>query len=613
MNGAEDLYSQLEELRKERDTYAKALADSNAAFREKVNEFSIIKRIGDSIRWNLDKRRVCVEIVDIIIDETMAENCSLWVVDPERRFIQLTAVRGQRDHEVRYFDPGDPRASSMPLGEGVAGWVAKHGTSLLIKDVSESARFLEMGGTAVSSSIKSLLCLPIKGKDDVVGVVNMSHPDIGAFSKDNERVLNLITNQAALAFANILLFEQIQRFNEQLERTVEERTRNLSLSERKYRSFMENAGDAILVVDMAEGKIIESNSRTCDYTGYPKEELTGKDLNFLLGPGLTERLNTALLGAAGRLEGVPMKNRAGAELYCDITANVISTQAGEVIHLIIRDITHRLKLEAKLKEYNESLEEMVKKRTMELAHAQDELLQASKMAAIGELASGVAHEINNPIAIISGYAEDLMDKLKLSGVARVGQDTVMGVLAMITSQAERCLDITRSLLNFARKQEIFVSVVDINQAALATQGLAKHKTEDKHVALVNNLGGNLPPIRTDLNMVEQVLLNIYNNGVDAIEDRGEIITTTSFDGENFHLVIEDTGSGIPPENLDKIFNPFFTTKPVGRGTGLGLAICQQLVDRLKGKISVESEPGKGASFHVILPLEIHSNNEHWKG
>jgi two-component system NtrC family sensor kinase len=604
MNDTDNTGVRIEELIHERDAYAKTLADSNAAFREKVSEFSIIKRIGDSIRWNLDKRRICEEIVDIIIDETAAENCSLWLMNKDRTGIQLTAVRGQKDMEARYFPPGDPKASRMQLGEGVAGWVAQSGTSTLIENVSESGLFVEMGRRD-ASSIKSLLCLPIKGQKEVSGVVNMSHPDIGAFSKDNERVLNLITNQAGLAFENLSLFERIRGFNEELERTVAERTKSLSYSESKYRSFMESAGDAILVVDRATRRIQEANGRAVEYTGMPKEELLGQDLGFLFDDDALERYGKVVAAGSGRLARERLREGSGPDLYFEITISMIAAPSGEVAHLIIRDITNRLKMEAQLKEYSESLEDMVTSRTMELEKAHDDLLQAGKMAAIGELASGVAHEINNPIAIISGYAEDLMDNIKAGALERTGRDQTLATLSMITSQAERCMDITNSLLSFARRQEIFVSPVNINHVAAAAQAMALHKTGTKTISMANKLDRSMPQINSDLNIIDQILLNIYNNAIDAIELEGVITTVTAQDGNHVSVSISDTGTGIPPDIMPKIFDPFFTTKPVGKGTGLGLSLCHQLVERLKGKIRVESEMGRGTVFTVTLPVNIH--------
>lgn len=613
MSRIEELERRLEELEKERDAYARALKAANAAFAEKVKEASIIKRIGDSVRWTLDKPTLCREIVDIIIDETIAENCSLWLVDPSRGFISLAAARGQSENRASYYDELDSRAGRMAMGEGAAGWVAKVGSPVLIKDTTKNKKRFKPLDTEISSSIRSLLCLPIFSKDTVIGVVNMSHPDVGAFSKENERALGLITNQAGLAFANIFLFDRLQNFNQKLERMVAERTRELSYSESKYRSFTEHAGDAILVIEREGGKIIEVNSRACEYTGYAKEELLGGDIEFLLTRELSGELRHILEKGNGRIDGYPMRRRSGEEFYTDITVNVIDTQSGEVAHMIVRDITHRRNLEARLREYSEHLEEMVAKRTDELREAQSDLMQASKLAAIGEISSGVAHEINNPIAVISGYVEDLIDRFKTMGEKGLRPEDVLWSLQLILSQVERCKEITKSLLDFTRRHELSVSSVNINQIVLQSIGYIERQIRGKRIEIRRDFDGSLPIVRTDASVLEQVLLNLYGNAVDAVSGSGAIITRTSHEGGVVKITVQDTGEGIPKDDLPKIFEPFYTTKPVGKGTGLGLSICQHLLERLQGRIDVESQPGHGTAFTITIPVNISTLENGEKG
>ncbi len=593
----------IDELKKERDTYANALAQSNESFQEKVKEFSIIKRIGESMRWNLDRKTICVEIVDIIIDETTCENCSLWLVEPGGMFIELVAARGQEDGAAGYYSSGSRNVTSVNVNNWAVGWVAATGEPILIEDVTKNKRFSKPD-VSQKVNIRSLLCLPIKGEQGVIGAVNMSHPDAGAFSKEDERALSLITNQAALAFTNLLLFERIQNFNEQLEKKVEERTSELKFSEGKYRSFMVNAGDAILVMDSNGQKILEANSRALEYTGYDGADLAGKDIRFLLGENIESHLSKALAEGSGRIDGYPLKKNSGEVIFVDITVNLISTEAGEMAHLIIRDITHRLKLEEKLKEYSEHLEELVFDRTEELKIAQGELIQASKMAAIGEMASGVVHEINNPMAVIRGYAEELLYRIDNIAPQDYNAQEIVSSLKTIMKQADRCQEITDTLLNFSRRQKMTISAVDVNELIFQVIHFASHKAKEKDVKMVNELGLNLPKVLTDSSMLEQILLNMYLNAMDAIEESGIITTTTNFSRSEVKISIKDDGAGIEAQNLPTIFDPFFTTKVAGQGTGLGLSICTRLIERLQGKITVESKPGEGATFSVTLPLKI---------
>lgn len=591
----------LDELSKERDAYAQALSAANAAFREKVKELSIIKRISESMLWNLDKRRICTEIVNVIIDETMIENCSLWLVDREGAELEIKAVRGQEDENARYFATGEPGMSRLPLGKGVAGWVAANGQSLLIKDVTKSKRFLK-SESRMTPPIKSLLCLPIMGEEAVIGVINMSHPDIGAISKENERSLSIISDQAALAFSNLLLFENTKSFSERLEILVEERTRDLSFSENKYRSFMEQAGDAIVVMERGSGKILEVNHQLCEYTGFRKEDLIGEHIDLVAGDCLKRELSSAPDAGGVRLHDRPLKRRTGPHMHVDIAGNVISTVKGDVVHLIIRDITHRREMEERLKDYSERLEELVDQRTRELEQAQAELVLASKLAAVGEMASGVAHEINNPIAIISGYAEDLAGRIEGEGLdSQERVKEALGALSIISRQAERCQEITHSLLGLTRVSDMNVTQVDVNKIVSQSIDFARQRRKSEGITFEVVLAPGLPRIMSDPSMIEQVLINVLNNAVDATEVPGQITVTTNFDGSNARISVSDNGEGMPNDVIKKIFDPFFTTKAVGEGTGLGLSICHRLVERLRGAVSVISEPGIGTEFVITLP------------
>ncbi len=586
----------------ERDAYASSLTSINFSFREKVKEFSIIKRIGDSMRWNLNRRRICVEIVDIIIDETASENCSLWIVNPEREVIEIVSARGQRDADASYRNFGEDGGSEVGIDEGPVGWVVKTGKPLLLEDIEKSEQFKE-SASSIGSNVRSLLCIPLKGEHEVIGVVNMSHPDPGAFSKEDELALGLITNQAALAFANLMLLERMQEFNERLEREVEERTRDLRYSEGKYRSFTEQANDAIMVVERKSSRIVEVNGRACDYTGYSKVELLGKDIRFLMDEKLKVKFESVLLEGSGHIESYPIKTRDKGPTFADISVNTIATESGELAHLIIHDITNRLRMEEELKEYSEHLEEKVEKRTAELEQAQGELMHASKMAALGELSSGVAHEVNNPIAVIRGYAEDLLDS---GEKASIDAGELDGALNIIMEQADKVEKITRVLLNLSRKQEMSISSANVCDLINQSIRFASHKGKDKKVTFEKRFGSDVPQIVTDASMLEQVLLNLYNNALDAIEEVGTISTVTNMENDSIKITIKDNGPGISTENLKKIFNPFFTTKPIGRGTGLGLSTCRRLISRLNGTLGVVSVLGEGTEFTIELPLRIEN-------
>ncbi|MBI2370601.1 MAG: HAMP domain-containing protein [Deltaproteobacteria bacterium] len=239
-----------------------------------------------------------------------------------------------------------------------------------------------------------------------------------------------------------------------------------------------------------------------------------------------------------------------------------------------------------------------------LRASQEILLRSEKLSSLGRLASGVAHEINNPLASVAGYSEDLLDRIKgLERVEGEGLALLRSHLQMIHQQAYRCRDITRNLLDFARKEEFRLSEVLLPALLDQTVRLVEYQARLQQKAITVTYAPDLPPITTDAAQLQQVFLNILNNALDAIEGKGEVRVGARTEGDQVVVEVADTGCGIPPEHLDKIFDPFFTTKPPGKGTGLGLAISYRIVESLGGEIRVQSQVGAGSTFWILLPRQ----------
>lgn len=228
---------------------------------------------------------------------------------------------------------------------------------------------------------------------------------------------------------------------------------------------------------------------------------------------------------------------------------------------------------------------------------------AAKLASVGELSAGVAHEINNPLAIISeevGLIKDLMNP-ELSGKTTFGE--LIPHLDNIHEAVFRCRDITRKLLSFVRKADIKVMPHNINKLIdEIVDAFWIHELEVCNIDITKNYQEDMPEILTDANQLKQVFLNILTNAVDAITPPGQITISTTSSTEAISISIADTGKGITQEQMGKIFLPFFTTKEVGKGTGLGLSVSYSIIKSMGGKILVESIPGKGSVFTVVLPL-----------
>ena len=247
----------------------------------------------------------------------------------------------------------------------------------------------------------------------------------------------------------------------------------------------------------------------------------------------------------------------------------------------------------------------VRKANEQKCFLDEQLIQSQKLAAIGELSSGIAHEINNPLAIIgqeSEWVNHLLQSDELGDFKQVND--LKDSLREITRQVERCKDITHRLLNFARKMETLLQVVDVNRLIEDMTKLVERETKQHNINIVRRFQKDLPPVVSDAPLLRQVILNLLNNAAYAIEKDGAItLTTRSTDHGQVEIIVTDTGSGISKENLSKIFNPFFTTKPPGKGTGLGLSISHRIIDKLGGHISVTSELGHGTTFTIRLPRE----------
>jgi len=251
-----------------------------------------------------------------------------------------------------------------------------------------------------------------------------------------------------------------------------------------------------------------------------------------------------------------------------------------------------------LERANQILEEKVQARSRELEEAQSQLVQAEKMSVVGQLVSGVAHELNNPLAGVLGYSQLLL--------RMAVPDEVKRGLEKIESEADRCKRIVQNLLIFARKNKPQKRKIDLNVVVESVLELKEYQFKVDNVRVVKDLDSRLPLTMADSGQLQQVVMNIIHNAQQAMnEARREPVLTLRSRGEqgSIHLEISDTGSGIPPGILTRIFDPFFTTKEVGQGTGLGLSICYGIVEEHRGRIWAESRAGEGTTFHIVIPVQ----------
>ncbi|MEJ5358715.1 MAG: ATP-binding protein [Desulfobacterales bacterium] len=258
---------------------------------------------------------------------------------------------------------------------------------------------------------------------------------------------------------------------------------------------------------------------------------------------------------------------------------------------------------------------LIRRRDAEAERLNEQLLQAGKLAAIGELSAGVAHEINNPLAILLTERQLLLDCAARHPLPEGEfREQFEDSMNQIDVQVQRCKRITQNLLRFARRTESKLETLDVNAFVREVIELMEREAKTSGIRFTAELDPALPPVVSDPSQLQQVLLNLFTNAIDAHEEKpyGAIRITTRADSaaRRFRLHVADTGRGIRPEHLPRIFDPFFTTKAVGKGTGLGLAITYGIVQRLGGTIRAASEPGKGTEFTIELPYEPPQDLRH---
>ncbi|MGC1646370.1 MAG: ATP-binding protein [Candidatus Sulfotelmatobacter sp.] len=255
--------------------------------------------------------------------------------------------------------------------------------------------------------------------------------------------------------------------------------------------------------------------------------------------------------------------------------------------------------------WTHTLEERVENKTRELKRAHEHALHTEKMASIGKMAAVLAHEINNPLSGILTYAKLLRKWIDREDGGRSHRQEICDSLELIASESRRCGDLVKNLLTFSRTTPMNLQPANLNQIVDRSLRLVQHQLDLAGIQVQTHLDPDLPPVLCDAAQIEQVILALVMNALDAMPQGGNLWIVSSFGHEPNHvrIVVRDDGSGIPAEILPRIFEPFLTTKETGRGVGLGLAISHSILDRHNGNIEVQSEAGRGTTFTVTLPWD----------
>ncbi|HYT84450.1 MAG TPA: PAS domain S-box protein [Gemmatimonadales bacterium] len=348
----------------------------------------------------------------------------------------------------------------------------------------------------------------------------------------------------------------------------------LARSEARYRNLFESASDAIVTLD-ANGRFTTFNHAAESISSYHREELVGQWFAPMLPddelPKALAHFQRALSGETGLFE-TTFYRKDGDVRTIQVTYS--TPQRDEEVLCVIRDVTDQKAL-------------------------QEQLIQSEKMSAIGQLVSGVAHELNNPLAGISAFAQLLLSEKRFPPDQRTAAE-------MIYAEARRASRIVQNLLTFARQHKPERTPTAINQVLDDTLELRSYELRVRGIDVQREYDERVPDTMADAHQLQQVFLNLMTNAEHAMErahrDQQRLTVSTCRSGDVIRIEVEDTGPGIPPNLLDRIFNPFFTTKPTGSGTGLGLSISLGIVREHEGRIWAENAPQGGARFVMELPI-----------
>jgi PAS domain S-box-containing protein len=393
----------------------------------------------------------------------------------------------------------------------------------------------------------------------------------------------------------------------------------LEESERRFKATFEQAAVGLAHVGM-DGRWLRTNMRLCSILGYPAEELMRLKLRDVTHPddvAAMSDLSEKML--AGIITTYAMEKRyrrkSGDYAWCNLTLSLMRKPDGtpEYFISVIEDISWRHRVEAERDSLLErehqartEAEALVRRRSAELEATRGALVVAERLATAGQLAAGVGHEINNPLAYVLAnmtYALEELGRLK-TPTPEVDLPEVQRALVQAQLGAERIRDIVRDLRIFSRSEPEAMGPVDVQAAVEFAIGMTAHQLRQR--ARIIRWYQPVPFVHANESRLGQVFLNLLLNAAQAIPEGAsgdhEVTVAVRPETEGWVAVeIRDTGTGIPAEHLPRIFEPFFTTKAVGEGSGLGLSVCHGIVTGLGGRIQVESEPGQGTLFRVLLP------------
>jgi PAS domain S-box-containing protein len=514
-------------------------------FKERYNSRRVLLRLSQDLNADLDLGRLVERLLDGVHAGLGVRSLAVFLPEEDGAFSIFKSV-GFAPAADSLCLPADG-----PLVRALAGGDPVHAE--LVPEKYPEAGPLDLG-----------YYFPCRAKGEVIAILGVGRKDgFEPLNSEEVDLLQALAGQAATAFMNGRLYQSLREKADELQALTE-----------YNENILESMDSGILVLDL-EGRVARWNRALESLYGRKRAEVLGRSLDEVFPAAFLEAFRGSLV--LGRREEIAhiyklrLPSAHGRSLMVNVSVAPFQVGSGERCGtiLIVDDVTVRMRLE-------------------------EQLQHSEKMASIGLLAAGVAHEVNTPLTGISSYTQMLRGQID-------DGDPRAAVLEKIEKQTFRAAKIINNLLNFARSGGAEFETLDVNKLILDVLSLVEHQLEGAHIKVRKELSGDLPPVRGNENRLQQVFFNLVLNARDAMPRGGWLTVATRADEDAVVVEVKDTGHGIKREDVKRIYDPFFTTKGIGRGTGLGLSVSYGILQEHGGAIFVESSPGQGTTFQVTLP------------
>src|SRR3990167_1646141 len=546
-------------------TEAKRAADM---LQRAYRRLSILYNIDRSLSQSLGLDDILKDGLSMTLKTLEIEGGAITLIDDDGKTMTIRTHIGLSEEFVN-------TVRHINIDEGISGRAVTEKKPVIL-NVSEYpterlAPFIKKEG------FQTLVSTPLISAGRVFGALTLATHKIKAFPPEETELLTSIGIQLGSAVQNASLYQ------------------SLKISEERYRGLIETSADAIVSVNDSR-EIIQWNDSASRIFGYTKDEIMGKPIDTIVPEeyqnrhieGFKRYIKTGegkIIGKTAELKGL---RKDGFIVHVELSLSVLRTRESYIFTGIIRDLTARKR-------------------------AEQESIQQQKLATMGHLVSGIAHEIKNPLSIISGYIQ-MLNKDE--------QDTEKKkIYKTVLQQVDRSVKIIDNLLGFARRREYEIKDISINNLIESTIRLVEYEMKLENIIFVRDFEKDLPLVKGDADQLAQVFLNLINNARDSMNEKqkriksgelkakgwkGKIGITTKKTDNKIEIVFADTGLGILEDKVANMFKPFFTTKAEGKGTGLGLSIAKDIIEKHGGKIELENKVGEGVKFIIRLPISSPS-------